>query len=425
MKFDRYIEREMSSVRRVKIENGVTILFREEGSPGVVSIGCFLRMGSLYEEDAAAGYSNLLQALMLKGTNRLKSYDLARELESLGARTASSSGKELGRTSMITITDNLEQSLDLYLEIITDPLLDEEEFEKEKQIAIEEIKRDKDQFLSRAFTIFQEAFYGTHPFHKNVLGYEHTISKAALSDVKDYYRRFYTPANLVFSIVGGTDADELIRVIEKYTAGMEHSGSPEPPSDPAVPVRAVDASSSEYRESEAAWIVVGFPAPSLDDDLHAACNVMTAVLGGSMNSRLFMELREKKALAYQVSATYNSYLGPSFIAGYIGTSADRSTEARNSLEKEMKKLAGEGVSDDEVSRSINYLIGSYMINSELSSALANRYGRYESLGVGYDFGARYIDALTRVKPAHIREVASSFLDDPALGAVLPKELEPR
>jgi len=424
MKFDRYIEHEMSSVKRVKLENGATVLFCEEGSPGVVSIGCFLRMGSLYEEDETAGHSNLLQALMLKGTNKLKSYDLARELESLGARTASSSGKELGKTSMITITDNLDPSLELFMEIITDPLLDEEEFEKEKQIAIEEIKRDKDQFLSRAFTLFQELFYGEHPFHKNVLGYEMTISQAALGDIKSYYRRFYTPPNLVFSVVGSVDAGKLVNIIEKHTAGMERSGSPEHAALPAIADREAGAISSEYRESEAAWIVVGFPAPSLDDDLHAACNVMSAVLGGSMNSRLFMELREKKALAYQVSATYNSYLGPSFIAGYIGTSADRSTEARSSLEDEMKKLAREGVSDDEVSRSINYLIGSYMINSELSSGLASRYGRFESLGVGYDFGARYIDALSRVKTVHVREVASNFLKESVTGAVLPKELEP-
>ena len=107
---------------------------------------------------------------MLKGTRRLDSYKLARGLETLGARTASSSGKELGRVSMITLSDNFRPSLELFLEIITEPLLDRAEFEKERQIAIEEIKRDNDQFLSRAFTLFQEAFYGTHPFSKNVLG---------------------------------------------------------------------------------------------------------------------------------------------------------------------------------------------------------------------------------------------------------------
>ncbi len=422
MRFKRYIDQEVSSVTKYKLENGATIIVREEGTPGVVSMGCFLRMGSLYEEDSAAGLSNLLQALMLKGTKRLSSYQLARELESLGARTASSSGKELGRVSMITISENFESSLDLFLEIITTPLLSGEEFEKERQIAIEEIKRDKDQYLSRAFTLFQEAYYGRHPFRKNVLGYEETIGNTSLSDVVRYYQKFYTPSNLVFSFVGRVNIDRLSAVIDKATAGMDRRESPKPPEE--IPRGEGNRDQREYRDSEAAWIVLGFPAPSLNDDRHAECQVLNAILGGSMNSRLFIELREKKALAYQVSAAYNSYVGPSFIAGYIGTNASRSEEAKNSLYEEMTKLIDEGVSSEEVTRSINYLVGSYMINSEMSSALARRYGRFEALGLGYKFGARYVKSLQKVTPEGVRRVASEFLKDPVTGSVLPKVLEP-
>jgi predicted Zn-dependent peptidase len=421
VKFKRYIDKEISSITRLKLENGVTILTQEDSSPGVVSIGCFMRMGSLYEEESSAGLTNLLQALMLKGTKKLDSYMLARELESLGARTASSSGKELGRISMITISDNFEPSLNLFMEIITEPLLSEEEFDKERQIAIEEIKRDKDQYLSRAFTLFQEAFYGGHPFRKNVLGYEDTIGSTTLEDVKRYYKRFYNPANLVFSVVGKADVNKLVSVIEQYTAGIIDRKSQDAHAGPSKDEK--DDILSEYRESEAAWIVVGFPAPSLDDERQAACQVLNAILGGSMNSRLFIELREKKALAYQVSAAYNCYIGPSFIAGYIGTSASRSEEAKNSLGDEMMKIATDGVSTEEVNGSINYLIGSYMINSELSSALARRYGRFEALGVGYDYGARYLESLTDVSPENVREVAGEFFKDPVYGAVLPKVLE--
>lgn len=422
MEFKHHIEQEIASIQRHKLDNGVTIILRREGTPGVVSIGCFLRMGSLYEEDESAGFSNLLQALMLKGTKRLDSYMLARELESLGARTASSSGKELGRISMITISDNLKPSLELFLEIITEPLLAGEEFEKEKQIAIEEIKRDKDQFLSRAFNLFQEAFYGTHPFRKNVLGYEETIGRAVLDDVVRFYKKFYTPKNLVFSVVGEADADELINIISKKTADMKRGEVLMPAFD--TKWSGQKDMMNEYRDSEAAWIVVGFPAPSLDDEQHAACQVLNAVLGGSMNSRLFIELREKKALAYQVSATYNCYIGPSFIAGYIGTSPEKFEEARNSLGQEMMRIASDGVSKEEVERSVNYLIGNYMINSELSSSLARRYGRFEALGLGYDFGGRYMEALTSASTESVQEVARRFLKEPITGSVLPKGLAP-
>lgn len=420
MKYREYVERERKSTTRIVLDSGTSVVVRHGGTPGVVSIGCFLRMGSLYETDKEAGLSNLLQALMLKGTRRLDSFALAEELEGLGARTSSSAGKELGRLSLATISQNLEASLELFLEIITEPLFSREEFEKERQIAIEEIKRDKDQFLARAFTLFQEIFYGSHPFHKHVLGYEETVARLTLDDVRRHYERFYVPSNLVYAIVGDVDLERVLRIIDERTALL---GRKEPPMSPMGLARASSRDiMTEFRESEAAWIVVGFPAPPLVDPRHPACQVLAAVLGGSMNSRLFIELRERRALAYQVSATYNTYMGPSFIAGYIGTSPSRYEEARTALAQEMMRIATDGVSEEEVGRSINFLIGTYIISSEMSSALVRRYGKFEALGVGYDFGARYIEALTDVSPEDVRTLAAEFLQDPVTGAVLSTEL---
>jgi predicted Zn-dependent peptidase len=421
MDYRGYIKRERESTRRIVLDSGAVVIVGEGGIPGVAAIGCFLRMGSLYEDDTEAGLSNLLQALMLKGTRRLDSFNLARQLDELGARTSSSSGRELGRISLLTLTDNLESTLELFLEIITQPLFSEEEFEKERQIAVEEIKRDRDQFLSRAFTLFQEAFYGTHPFHKHVLGYEKTVESSTLNDVKRFYEKFYVPSNLVYAVVGDVDIEKVLGIIDARTSLL---AGREAPSAPAG-VERIPSSDllTEYRESEAAWIVVGFPAPSLPDPKHAACQVLAAVLGGSMNSRLFMELREKKALAYQVSATYNSYVGPSFIAGYIGTSPSRYEEAKSALEAEMMRIAWDGVSEEEVGRSINYLIGTHIISSEMISALMRRYGKFEALGVGYDFGSRYIEALTAVNTEGIRSLAAEFLRGPVTGAILSTELQ--
>ncbi len=421
VRYQEYIDQEVSSIRRLKLDNGITVIVRPQGTPGVVAIGCFLRMGSLYEDDRSAGLSNLLQALMLKGTRRLDSSLLARELESLGARTASSSGKELGRASILTIEEHLEAALELFLEILTEPALNEEEFEKERQIAIEEIKRDRDQFLARAFTLFQESFYGTHPFRKHVLGSEETIGQVCLEDVRRFYRKFYVPSNMVFSVVGSVDADRITAAIEKHSGNLERGSLPR--NLAGMDRENTDAERTEYRDSEAAWIVVGFPAPSLGDSRHPACQVLGAILGGSMSSRLFIELREKKALAYQVSATYNTYVGPSFIAGYIGTSPGRAREARDALIEEMTAIASGRVTREEVDSSINYLVGSYMINSELSSALTRRYGRFEALGVGYDFGSRYLAALSEVTPDKVVDVAREYLRLPVTGSVLPKDLQ--
>lgn len=421
MNYREYIEQEVASIRLSELDNGATVIVRTPGTPGVVSIGCFLKMGSLYEDDRSAGLSNLLQALMLKGTRRLDSSLLARELESLGARTASSSGKELGRTSMVTIVEHLGPALELFLEILTEPAFDSQEFEKERQIAIEEIKRDRDQFLSRAFTLFQESFYGGHPFRKHVLGSEETIGDVTLDDVRRVYRKFYVPSNMVFSIVGDVDIEWIVEAIRKYTANMDRGL---PPRDLAGTERVEsNEKNTEYRNSEAAWIVTGFPAPSLGDGKQPACQVLSAILGGSMSSRLFIELREKKALAYQVSSTYNTYVGPSFIAGYLGTSPGRAEEAQAALVEEMTGLASGDVSREEVDSSINYLVGSYMINSELSTALTRRYGRFQALGVGYDFGRRYLAALAEVRPEDVVDIAREFLTRPVTGSVLPKELK--
>ena len=179
----------------------------------------------------------------------------------------------------------------------------------------------------------------------------------------------------------------------------------------------------EERDSSAAWIVLGYPAPSFGEEGYHEMQVVNAVLGGSMDSRLFSRLREKMGLAYQVSSVYRTYSGPSFLAAYIGTDPKRYREALRELTSEIEKIAVEEPRGKELERAKKYLKGVFLIGNETMSARAARRGKFEILGLGYDYGETYLKEIERVTAEGIREVAEKHFQTYALGAVVPKGLK--
>jgi len=174
-------------------------------------------------------------------------------------------------------------------------------------------------------------------------------------------------------------------------------------------------------EREAAYLMHGFPAPSWRDLDYPAARVLDAILGGSMSSRLFIELREKQALGYQVSSIYSDQLDGSFLAGYIVTDPGRADQAARGLAEQFRRVVEEPVEEEEILAARRYLRGSYLIGAETNSAQAMRLGRHEAYGLGQDFGARWLTAIEAVTPEAIQALARRWFDrEPTCAYVVPR-----
>jgi len=396
---------------------GMRVVLRPSRANDIVALKVYVSMGPFYESAGEAGLSNLLQEMLLHGTRSRSEDELQEALADLGAKIATAAGGDAGSVTLRVARKELAGALDLLDEVLTQPALEAEEVAKEKIRVLNRIKAQADSLLTAAFELFRETFYGDHPYHKPVLGYPTTVPSLEPGHLQAARARFYQPHQLVVSAVGNFEPDRLLARIGRLSLGCSN-GVPAPRSSGGITLGR-SRQVVKRRESQAAWMVLGFPAPSYQDPDYAAARLLDAILGSSMNSRLFTELREKRSLAYQVSSHYNDQLSHSFLAGYIGTSPGKFDAAREAMLREFRKVVEERVPSDELDRAKRYLRGSYIISAETNGAQAARHGKYEFYGLGQDFGSRLLEGVAAVTAEEIRAVAERYFRHHVLAAIHP------
>lgn len=399
------------------LASGVAVLTRPLEANDIVVVRAFLPMGPLYETDEEAGISSVVQGVLTRGTEQRSASELQDALADLGAEIDASAGSDLGSVSMRATAGTWEQVLDLFVETLTVPAFDAREVETEIEQTLGALEAREDQLMARATDLFRDLFYGPHPFRKRVLGYRETVSTFDRERVAVAARRFYRPLPPIVVAVGRFDPDVLLARLDE---GFGRTPLVPPPPRPAPPEPGSGARRLEL-DREAAYLLHGFPAPSWKDADYPAARVLDAILGGSMSSRLFIELREKQALGYQVSSIYNDQLDGSFLAGYIVTDPARADQAAAGLAEQFRRLVEEPVTEAEIAAARRYLRGSYLIGAETNAAQAMRLGRHEAYGLGQDFGDRWLAAIEAVTPEAIQALARRWFDrEPTRAFVVPR-----
>jgi zinc protease len=400
------------------LPGGTTVLTRPLDSNDIVVIRAFAPMGPLYEDEEDAGISSLVQNVLPRGTHRRSAHEVQEELAALGADLDATCSVDLGSVTLRATRAGWEQALDVWLDVLTEPAFDSEEVATEIEQALGAIDAREDQLSSRVMDLFRGLFYGTHPYHKPVLGYREAVRRFDHERVAAAARRFYRPVPPLVVAVGRFDPAVLIPRLETAfgeTPLVPPDERPEPP-EPGSGTAVLEL------ERDATYIVHGYPAPSYRDPDYPTARLVDALLGGSMSSRLFIELREKRALAYQVSSVYNDQLEGSFMAGYIVTDPARADEAAAGLAHEFQRIAEELVSKSEIAVARRYLRGSYLIAAEPLNAQAARIARYEAYRLGQDFGERWLTAIESITPAVVRSFGRRwFTREPVRAMIVPRK----
>lgn len=401
---------------RAVLSCGATVLMRPLAANDIVAIRAFLPMGVLWESDAEAGISRLVQNVLPRGTEERDAHAVQEALADLGAELDAGAGGDLGSVSLRATRATWAEALEIYLETVTRPAFDAGEVAIEVEQTLGALEAREDSLMSRAMDLFRERFYGAHPFHKPAIGYRQSVRAVDRGAVVSAAERFYRPVPRVVAAVGRFEPGRLVDRLDA-AFGVEPLEPPPPRPDPP------EAGSGTARielERDAAYLVHGFAAPSWTDPDYPVARVVDSILGGSMASRLFVELREKRALAYQVSSLYDDRLEGSYLAGYIVTDPGRVAEAAAGLEREFRRLAEEPVEEAEIEDARRHLAGRYLIGAETNAAQASRLGTYEAYGLGQDFGDRWLAGIEAVTPERIVECARRWFDaEPVRAVVVP------
>ncbi len=391
--------------RKHKLSGGTTILARPLDGNDIVAVYAALPMGTLYEADEEAGISQLVQSVLPRGTERRSANAFQDRLAELGAELDASAGTDVGSVTLKATAATWEPAAELFLEALTEPAFAEDEVASEVEQTLGALEAREDELMTRALDLFREVFYGDHPYHKPAIGYRETVREVDRDQVLAAAHRFYRPTPRVVTAVGRFDIDRLLAMFES-TLGPLPTGLPRarpPAAEPGGGTQRIAL------DRDAAYLVYGFPAPDYTHPDYPIARLVDAVLGGSMSSRLFIELREKRSLAYQVSTLYSDRLDGSFLAGYIVTDPDRVEEAARGLAAEFSRIVTEPIGADELSAAKHYLRGRFLLGVETNMAQASRLAAYEVYGLGHDFGDKWMAEVQAVTAAQVRAVVERWL----------------
>jgi zinc protease len=393
--------------RLTRLPNGFTVVVRENPVAPVVAIALLVRMGSRWETPDNAGISNFTHAVMVKGTAKRGGGELAEAVAGLGGKISASGDVDYSGIQASALARYWRDLLELTAELALQPKLAPDDVERERDWLLSRLQRRHDNAPARVFDEFYAALYGSHPYALPSLGTRESLTRIDHAALLAWYRAFYRPERMILAVSGQVSASEVVAEARRLFGGMP--GATMPP-DPAVPPprpssgrKVIDAPAQQTQ------ILVGGLAPSLDHPDHAAVKVLATILGGGMAGRLFVELRDRSALAYTAASYYEPVREPGALILYLGTAPATGTQAEQALMREVQKIRDVPVPADELARAKGYLLGRYAMDRRTNERMAWYLAFYEVEGVGRGYPDRFRQRVESVTVADVQRVARTYL----------------
>jgi len=397
-------------VRRSVLPSGVRIL--SELVPGARSatVGYWVAVGSRDELPETFGSTHFLEHLLFKGTAARTALDIAVSFDSVGGEHNAMTAKEYTCYYAKVQDRDLPMAVEVLSDMITSSLIDADEFETERDVILEELAMADDDPSDVTSERFFEAVLGDHPLGRPIGGNPETIRAATRGSVWNHYRANYRARDLVITVAGAVDHDELVTGVQRALAAAGWHLDAE-----ATPVERRDATLGVIqrgsplvvvqRPIEQANILMGVSGIPASDDRRSTMAVLNSILGGGMSSRLFQEIREKRGLAYSVYSFSPSYSDAGLFGLYAGCSPAKVGQVADLLLGEFRRLGTGGVTDDEMRRAIGQLSGASALALEDSDTRMSRLGRSEiTLGEYADLDES-LRRLALVTPEDVRDLA--------------------
>jgi len=406
-------------VRRTRLSNGLDVIVRRSDVAPVVAVSVLVRMGTRWETPDTAGISNFVHAVMVKGTARRSGAELAEAVAGLGGKLSASGEADYSEIRASALSRFWRELLGLTAELVLEPTLAPEEVDRERDFVLSRVQRRHDNAPSHAFDEFYALLYGRHPYAFPPLGTPASLARFDHAAVVARYRAFYRPDRIVLAVSGQVPVDEVLAEAQRLFGAMPAESTTALDTPHAPPVAGTRRRVIE-QAAQQTQILVGGLAPPLDHRDHAAVKVLSTVLGGGMAGRLFVELRDKRALAYTATSFYEPAKEPGALVLYLGTAPQTAAQAERALLDEIARIKRDPVSEAELTRAKRYLLGRYTMDRRTSERLAWYLAFYEVEGVGADYPERYRAAVDAVTAADVQRAAQTYLATPVTIVLGPR-----
>lgn len=393
--------------RRSVLPNGLRVLTATMPATRSVSVAFYIGAGSRYEEDAEAGISHYLEHMFFKGTERRQTaQEVSETIERVGGYMNGSTDREVTVYWVRVARPHFALALDLMADMLQYSKFDHEEIEKERQVILEELHTVNDVPGQRAFLLADAALWPDQPLGRDVAGTPDSVNAIQRDMLLAYQRQQYDPANTVLSVAGQVSHEEVLEMADRLL-GNQRPGTPRP-WIPARDVAPANRCLLEYRRTEQAHICLAIPGIASHDPARYSLDLLNAILGEGMASRLFLELREKHSLVYEVSSSVIHLRDCGGITVYAGADPKRAPAALDAILRELGR-ATQGIQPSEIERARELLKGRLLLRLEDTRGVSGWLGAQELLLDRVHTPEETVEALDRVTEDDIQEVGRRLL----------------
>ena len=406
-----------------RLSNGIRVIVRENHYTPLVSVRAGFPGGIRFETEADNGAYNLIAEMFTEGAKGMSASEIHCQTDSLAASIAGFSGRNSFGLTLTVPSPNFEPSMELFAKLLSSPEFPSQDFERIRGLTVASLKREQDQPRKLVSNLFSKTLFSRHPYRFNPLGSEQSLIGLKREDLVNIYQNSAAAQDLVIAVSGDVNADVVKAMLERLFAGFRPGGSSmaAPAPEPSFNQPRTNELSRDGAQSQ---IMYGWLGTTLSASDQPSVEVMTEILAG-MSGRLFVELRDKKSLAYEVSAFHLEGLEPGYIAGYIGCAPEKRQESLDGMIREFNRMKNEPASEDEIQRAKNSLIGGYEIDLQNNMSIATLMFFDELYNLGFGHWKNYAARISTVTWKDIQAAAAKYLTDGyALAVIHPKTEKP-
>jgi len=392
------------NIRRAVLANGVRLATERMPHVRSVAIGIWLTRGSRHEPPESMGIAHFVEHMLFKGTPTRSAEEIAQQVDSIGGQIDAFTSKEYAGYYLKVLDEHLPLAVEILADLIGNPLMAADDIEKEKKVILEEIKMVEDTPDDLVHEIFAEGFWSGHPLGRPILGTPASVNALSRDTITKYFTNTYVAANFVVVAVGNLEHDRVQSLLEGALAHIPHSG-PDAVHTPPVVASTIQIRKKELEQSH---VVFGMPALPQHHPERYAGYALNTTLGGSMSSRLFQNVREKRGLAYSVFSGLSSYQDAGALSIYAGCGNDSVAELIDVVVAELRQMKLGGLDPIELRRAKDHLKGSLMLGLESTSSRMSHLARQEMYRDRTDGLDEMLAAIERVSAEDVLKLADRF-----------------
>lgn len=398
----------MSNIQKIVLDNGVRILVEPVTHVQSAAIGLWCRTGSRHELDTEEGITHLIEHMLFKGTPTRTAKEIAESIEGRGGMLNAFTDKESTCYYCRTLSDDAVNGIEVLTDMMLHSNFDPEELEREEEVVCEEIKRSVDEPGDHVHELHLEYRWGRHALGKPIIGTEESVRSFRRDHILSYMDRRYRAENVMLSVSGNVDPEQ-IRTAAETTLGKLPSGVTNSQVERPLGTKAMNEVS---KDTEQVHFCIGTDGISMYDEVDIpVMSILDSALGGSMSSRLFQEVRERRGLVYSIGSYTLTYGAGGAYTVYGGTSKKNWEEVKEITRREMDKVMQDGLSEAELERVKRSLAGNLVLALEGMNSRMMRMSRNEFNYERQITVEEVLERLNKVTNSQVMELANRILTE--------------